>query len=505
MTSLHSNVMPRPNIFARQDFAFILTLLVVWIVLAIFLAWRIDRYGAFASHSVEQGLHYYNVLDARVRPDMVRLSKSYKDWALNLYLSDPSQYTRIGLAWADGQGIALKDISPEHPDRNTATPFWWQAPGTGFVIGLFIKIFGQRDIWPYFIFVCCLHFFCAIAAYALACQYVDKKFAAVAGCLSLLALPVLDYTFGIGIFSADVLAALPIGVAFIVAARFWNSLDRTAISTTILQAVTFGALFGIASYFKDGHAVLGFWTLGCLIAGGFIKKKGMRKILTFVGIAALVVLLIQLPWRMRNQAKFGEFAMCQSTLHGYALWAQLWGDPKEYDQWCWNGGTCLGSYLAPELAPQLRKELVINWKRGSSEAMHAYVQAIIKHPIRALRFKLRTYPTLWLGQKVHPHIYLWCLISLAAFFCFALRFKLSVGPVLYAFPSLMLFSFPLLHYEQRYTFLFFQFVTPVACALLLQSWVQALSRQLKNEAAVLDRQNEEEPDHMQTAAGTTKQ
>src|SRR6516165_10787749 len=145
MTSLHSNVMPRPNIFARQDFAFILTLLVVWIVLAIFLAWRIDRYGAFASHSVEQGLHYYNVLDARVRPDMVRLSKSYKDWALNLYLSDPSQYTRIGLAWADGQGIALKDISPEHPDRNTATPFWWQAPGTGFVIGLFIKIFGQRD------------------------------------------------------------------------------------------------------------------------------------------------------------------------------------------------------------------------------------------------------------------------------------------------------------------------------------------------------------------------
>ncbi|PWT99205.1 MAG: hypothetical protein C5B53_05695 [Candidatus Melainabacteria bacterium] len=478
MTSLQNANQPaRAYPLGRQEIPFLLTLLLIWIVLAIFLAWRIDRYGAYASHSVERGLHFYYSKNSLVRPESLRLHKGYKEWALNLYGTDPSEYTRVGLAWADGQGIALKNISPENPDSQSATPYWWQAPGTGFFIGLFIKLFGRQHIWSYFIFICWLYFSCVTATYLLARQYVDRKCAFAAGVLSLFCVPVLDYFFGVGVFSADLLAAFPISLAFVVASQFWNRLEHIASAPVIFNATALGALFAIASYFKDGYVTLGIWTLGCLVVCGLIQKRPIRKLLIFAGIALLTMLIIQVPWRLRNQSSFGQFAMCQSTLNGYALWAQTWGDPDVYDRWCWNGGTCIGSRLAPEIAPQIRQELLSLSKESCHDAMRAYIEAVAKHPLAALRFKLRTYSTLWLGQNVHTLIYAWCLISCIAFLAFTVRYRLSFGPVLYTFPSLMLCASLILHYEHRYTLFFYQFITPVAWAVLIQGWASRPRRQ----------------------------
>jgi hypothetical protein len=469
-----SKTLPLFEYSRSPDIVFLLALLGIWSVLAIFQASRIDRYGAYATHSVEHALRY--ITEHGGHPEAVRLWQSYSDWARNLNLTDSSQYIKVGLGWAEGKGISTKDISPEYPNSKSFTPYWWQSPGTGFVIGLFIKLFGEDHVLPYFIFICCVYFGCAIATYFLACEYVLKRYAFIAALLSLVNLPTLDYTFGVGIFGADILAALPIGLALLVASRFWHRLEQCSFPNVVLLSALFGGLFSLASYFKDGHAIFAVWTLIAIFFWGCFEKKNLRKLLTFVCVSLVILFSLQLPWRMRNQAAFGEFAMCGSTQDCFALWAQFWGDYKEQDKWCWNGGAGMGSYLAPDVAPRIIAGLYADRKKGNVDALRNCIACISEHPLSALRYKLHAYPTLWLGQRVHIFIYSWCVVSIIAFTIFALSFRLAVGPVLYAFPTLLLCISPVLHYELRYSELFYQFVTPVACALLLQKFAGAYRR-----------------------------
>jgi hypothetical protein len=73
-----------------------------------------------------------------------------------LSLSDVFNYLRTGLGFADGHGLNIKMVTLDDPNSHTYIACYHQGPG------LFIKIFGQDSVLPYFLFISIAHFGTAV-------------------------------------------------------------------------------------------------------------------------------------------------------------------------------------------------------------------------------------------------------------------------------------------------------------------------------------------------------
>lgn len=447
-----------------------LVLLLVWIAASGILVYRLDKLGAFTSVGSRKILKYVKNY-AQANPASVRLNQSYSQWALALNGTDASNYIKAGLGFAERKGVSIKEISPEHPDAKTYFPYYYQSPGAPIVIGIMIKLFGERQILPYYLLILAIHFISALLTCVLASRFVTGSgYILGAGLLSLLCIPALTFNFGLGLFCGEPLAAFFIVTALISLSFFWTKLeqDSPSFKYICLTAFGFGASLALSAYCRDIYTTFAQFCFLALLLAGLIKRNKFKQILVFIVISGIVFSAIELPWEKRNQHYFGEFTMTGSTYCGYALWHFIWDDYKKSKLWASNSGHGLGNYLAPEKSTEVLAKLDQDKKTGSLYAAHCLIEAVTKKPWDALQFKASAYRTLWLGGRKHWQIYGWCIISIITFFVFLGLTRFRFTPALWLFPLFLLCLSPIIHYEHRYSQPFFLFITPVTAMYVLR-------------------------------------
>jgi len=447
-------------------------LFIVWLVASGIIIYRINTRGAYASIGSTDALNYIKEV-GQADPASVRLNQSYSQWALALNMSDPSNYIKTGLGFAEGKGVSLKNITPEDPHSNKYLAYYFQAPGTAIVIGTMIKLFGEQSVWPYFILIAGIHFITALLTCILASRFIKEDvYIFAVGLLSLLSLPILDFTFGVGLFSSEPLAAPFIVISLIAISNFWAGVRNNAFSLKVvcLSALVFGGALGCAAYFRDVYAIFAKFSFAILILIGLLQRNRLKQVALFVLISSIVLFAIQYPWEKRNQRHFGEFTMSGSGYCSTGLWDQIWSDYKESAKWSGNAAMGLGNYLAPEKTAPVIGLLSANKQQGNKYAWQCLIEAICKKPSQAIWFKLRAYDCLWFGQRQYWYIYAWCLLSTLSFFVFLWMTRFKFIPEIWLFPLFLLCISPLIHYEHRYAHPFLFFLTPIAAMYVVRYW-----------------------------------
>ncbi len=459
------------NLFSKSSLCrIVLPMVLVWLIACCLLADRLNHYGAFASAGMTKTLEYLKEIE-QADPGSVRLNQSYSQWALALNLTDASNYIKVGLGFAEGKGLSRKNISPADPNNKTYMPYYFQSPGTPLVIGIMIKLFGEHSVLPYFILMATAHLITALLTCILASYYVEGDgYILGAGLLSLLCLPVLDFNFGLGLFSSEPLSKLCIVSALIALSDFWQKLEKGPLSYkyVFITALGFGSALAIASYFRGIYTTFARFCWLILALCGLIKQGKRKQIFLFVITSMIILAAIQYPWQKRNKHYFGEFTMAGSTYHGYSMWRDIWESQRESAKWGWNAGRGIGNYLAPEKSAEVLARLDKNKKEGSSYALQSLLAAVAKKPWEAAQFKLKVYDTLWFGQRCNWYIYAWCVLSALAFLIFLGLTRFKFMPGLWLFPLFFVCLSPIIHYEHRYSQSFYFFVTPVAAMYVLR-------------------------------------
>ncbi len=449
----------------------VVALLAVWLVISALIICRLQAVGAYASVCTTKTLDFIRDV-GHADPASVRLNQSYSQWATALNMLDPSNYIKVGLGFAEGKGVSLKNITPEDPDSKNYLAYYFQAPGTPIVIGTMIKLFGEKCIVPYFILVCVLHFITALLACQLASKFVEENMAIFGvGVITLLCLPVLDFNFAVGLFSSEPLAAPCLGIALIALSHFWRDLREHCCSyqSISVDAIVCGIALGCASYFRDIYTTFAYFSFAILVLIGVFKPNKLREIALFVLISVIALSAIEYPWEKRNQHYFNEFTMSGSTYCGYSLWHQVWSDYKELSRWSWDAGMGVGHYLAPEKSVEVLSLLAKDKQAGNKYAWKSFIELICQHPWEVISYKLKVYDTLWFGQRCHWLIYLWCVCSTLSFFVFIWFTRFKFFPELYLFPLFILCISPVMHYEHRYVQPFFLFITPITAIYVIQT------------------------------------
>ncbi len=225
-----------------------------------------------------------------------------------LPMSDPQYYHATASNLADGRGYSVAVdangggfvAGPE----SEGTAFW--APGYPFVLAPLYVIFGDD-------------------------QDVAKIFNALAGALTVLPVFYLAWRLGregdaerVGLLAAAILAVGP-SLVYWTASLFSEPLFTLGIATTLALAAWAGERRSIAPYFVVGLA---------LIATAFVRSQGALMVVpvavllvrdldvrALVRVAAPVgaaVLLVVVPWAIRNEAVMGRPYLINSNL-GYNL------------------------------------------------------------------------------------------------------------------------------------------------------------------------------------------
>lgn len=466
------------NLKPNSNISIVLWLLVIWLFTDAIVIYRINSIGAFTSLGSLRTLEYIQK-NGHADPATVRLNQSYTSWALALNMTDPSNYIKTGLGFAEGKGLNLKNINPTDPTSFTYIPYYFQGPGTPLVIGFMIKLFGERNILPYFMLVGYLHFITALLTCVLASKFLEDKFYVfIAGVLSLLYPAVLAYHFGIGLFASEPLVMPFMVLSLIALTNFWQGLNKGNYSYTkiILNALAYGGVLGCASYFRDIYASYALFSFFILLLSALLKRKWFKQIALFVLVGSIIMFAVEYPWQKRNQKYFGEFTMSGSSYCGFSMWQQVWSNPKETDQWIPNGAVGLGYYLAPEKSKEVLELISKDKKAGNRLAWHTFIEVLVKNPIRALTFKLSPYDTLWFGQRYNWYIYLWCMLSTLSFMAFLFITRFKFEPALWIFPLFLIGISVLAHYEHRYVEPFFLFVTPITVAYIISYFRKRITR-----------------------------
>jgi hypothetical protein len=295
-------------------------------------------------------------------------------------------------------------------------------------------------------------------------------------------LPVLDFNFGLGLFSSEPLSKPLVVLSLIALSSFWEKPEQNSFSykNVILKALAFGSALALASYFRGIYTTFANFCWCILALEAVINKDRRKQILLFIVVSMLALSAIQYPWEKRNKHYFGEFTMAASTYHGFSMWHDIWEDHRETAKWGWNAAHGLGNYLAPEKSPQIIARLNSNKIEGSHYAMVSLFDAVLHKPWQAIQYKLRSYDTLWLGQKCNVYIYAWCVLSTISFFIFLYFHKSKFIPGLWLFPMFMLCLSPIIHYEHRYSQAFSFFITPVTAMWVLKYFLTQRQSKLSN-------------------------
>lgn len=409
--------------------------------------------------------------------------KSYESLALENPGADSSGYIRAGLGFADGKGIYSKRL------RGELGPFYkpydYQGAGTPFVIGIMAKYFGRQSVFPYVILTLSLHYFVAVLVMILATEYTQsQKTLFLSGLLSLFCLPVFNFNYSFGMLLSEPLTGPFLVATLIFFERLWRSLEvkpKLVISRRqqLAYAFAFGFMIGATSYFRDLYT--NFFAFCCLLLVlRAFKTHHLKRTLVLIAVASATLLLIQLPWRARNQLTIGQFCMSATTNYYRSLWYGIWDNYLEQNKIFPGSGLGLGHYLSPADSERIKAELLRDPQGGSIDACLTLMRGILHSPVKAITFKLNSYDNLWLGQRGNIPINLWNATSLIALISFWVVHRNKFYAGLFALPLFILVISPLIHYEPRYAHPVYWLITPIAVSCLIEMGIKKL-RPIKGE------------------------
>ena len=400
----------------------------------------------------------------------LRLEQSYEQWAEAMKGSDMEVYIRAGLGFAHGHGIASWKVVHGVP---FAIPWGFQGAGAPFLIGVVARVFGDQQVFPYFVVVCMMHLLTSFCVVLLASAYLRSLAALLAvGLLSLLCVPVFNIEFGWGLTGSEAPSELLFALSLLPLQRYWLAAGED-LKRTPLQAAGFGLFIALASYVRPTYQAFAMFTLAC-VALFTTRRRGWRNALLFMLVAFAMMRSIQHPWEARNQRLFGQYSLAWSQYHGRALWVSLWTDWRLQAKWNPYGCMGWGDYLRPDLSKGIVDGIDANPREGSAVASRALVRAVMAEPVKAFAFKLSGYDILWLGDtQYYPDIGKFCLFSLVSLgLAVCLRWR-TLSPEVWLYPLFLVALSVIIHYESRYAFPVYLVSTPIAVGMLMEmAWAR---------------------------------
>jgi hypothetical protein len=331
--------------------------------------------------------------------------------------------------------------------------------------------------------MCAFQYVSAIATVVLAGNFVRTRLGLLlAGLLSLFCWPLLEYVYGVGLFSSEALINPFFGMSLVVLAAYRQRTWREAASTSTPAARSFvtvcktiapyallGALFGccitVAAYARDQFGGFATFVAVLTTVKSLFQRKHFLKGLTFAVVAILVLHALEAPWEKRNQKYLGQRVMSIISWNYYVLWGWcIWPEPEVLTQS--DDDSCVGVGT------------FINMKAGAIFAAKAYVTSVLQHPYEAFKFRAKYYDCLWFGHRKEVLIYAWCLVSAAFFAAFIFFNRRHFYTELFIFPLYMLVISSLIQFDPRFCFAFYVFITPVCVAAVSELLLQRRSGKL---------------------------
>jgi len=395
------------------------------------------------------------------------LQSSYEQWANALGLTDGANYIRAGLGYLDTYSLATKTIVD---GKTEYVPYHYQGAGTPFLIGTIARVFGENHVLPYFIAMEVLHLLTALAVVWLASSMVCSTWILlVAGLASLYFPPVLLTHFGAGLFLSEPPSMVLLSLALtILPNRFLpetRSVAKESLRSMFFRGIAFGAIIGLASYFRSIWGLFGIFTSLCGIVG---SGKNLKGAICFLLTAATVISLVQLPWQLRNQHVFKEFCMQGSQYRNSSLLYAHWQDWRAMERAMPSCCLGLGDYLRPDLSEKIRKVI---WyekdKDGCRVAAETLMNEAVKQPLKAISFRFRRYDFLWIDSGFNWFVTAYSVFSLTCFLVLFIRVRGRLPVALWSFPVFMLLLSPFIGYEPRFLYPFYLIISPVCIALLI--------------------------------------
>lgn len=449
-------------------------LTVVWALTCFCLYSNFQRHGCTTTSSDFSYVQKYFNCD----PAGVRLDQPFEVWIEKLSVFDTAWYMKAGLAFAAGHGISVRSTDTA---VEKYTPYSWQGPGTSFLIGTIVKLFGDRT-FPYFVFACLLHWSAAVGVMMLARKYCSNSIAIlVAGLLSLLCLPVVDFDFGVGIVASE-LPIEPLFVLSLLVLQLTFSNTNKSLKRFVLGALAFGCVCGLMTYVRESYST--FALFSALLITIINLPKNTKGSLLFLVVAMSCLQLVQLPWKLRNERAIGKQVMSgsQYRMNGYGRCH--WMDWKAQAQWCPNCGLGIGNYMDPAAAIpilmtqsiQPNQMITKEDDRVLDKEFAELARVVWRRPLKAAAFKFEGYDVFWLGARQYAAIRIFSALSLLGFLTYLWKFRGRVPAELYVFPAFAFILSLVVHYEPRYVYPLYFAVTPVCIAIVLDDRLRKRSR-----------------------------
>jgi len=156
----------------------------------------------------------------------------------------------------------------------------------------------------------------------------------------------------------------------------------------------------------------------------------------------------------KHRAGIAEVAMTDNSLWRHVIWSKT-----DSVNWYYTSGIGLGHTLDPEAASRVEKAFA----DGHGTPWMSFKElmiAVIKNPLKALDFKIKRLPVLFLGTVEWPNSTLslisgWCIAFYLLLFTYLILCvikKTWPAEILYLYFCFLLASSVLIHFEFRYSF-----------------------------------------------------
>jgi hypothetical protein len=372
--------------------------------------------------------------------------------------ADASWYLEAAQCYSRHQGIVTRGATPESPPFE---PFCFWGPGTPWTLGQWFRHTGGTTVWTCYWFNVIALFLFGVIALATAALYTRQTVALVLTALLAGFCPLFNsHFFSQNLTSSEIVTLVPLALmTYALCKGFLLRASNSGRLTTLVWFGLAGGWLGMASLSRDSLAQFGMFVALFLIAQ--TVWRNWWQVGWAVAYAAVLLVCVKIPRYKVEQWNLNRIGYpVVSTSQNLSVWRTgLWAK-HDFAPWCELSGLGFGEYLDPE--GPARVEAYYESKEPYPElySLGQLVQAIGKHPLKALEFKVARLPVLWLGTFEWPRcvVYLvsvWCTgtyVILFAYLFVRFRARRPIPEPLYLFPLFLACAMPLIHFEVRYSF-----------------------------------------------------
>jgi len=280
-------------------------------------------------------------------------------WAMtipNSPISDQIIYDYTARTLAEGKGYI------DHSGNPTA--FW--APGYSFYLAFFYKILGPS----YFSgFIANLFSYAALVygVYFLGSELYDYTTGVVAATFAALYPTFILYNT---ILASEILFSALVVWSFYF---LWKSYSTANAGTGWTWAIPAGVFLGMASLTRSQALILPIMA----VVMGWIKKSSWSKIAGRFLLASLLMVLVCLPWGIRNHTNFGKFVLVSANF-GVNLWTG-------------NHEGATGYYVDLDALPDDKKEMEGNVVERDEALKKKAFAFIVSHPMQFIWLSIKRF------------------------------------------------------------------------------------------------------------------